>query len=211
MAVGGGGGNRAPRGLSSGRCPGGKPGARLCCGRTSPSPPAPLRSRSPSRPPGHVKSRVMRLNPAPRRGAAGRAGSQRGPCPGSPPAARSGRSCSSRSCWKAATAPQTLSPPRTALNSAPSSPPLPGGGRGSSERRRGDGRGGWGRPCPSGSGLGGVRGAGAPRSQPPGKIKCIEQKRIRLRVGSERGAPRARPVPFRSVPAPLRAFPAARG
>lgn len=72
-----------------GQGPGGKSGGALrflapwpdFSPARSPSP----QSRSPSRPPGHVKSRVMRLNPAPSRGAAGRARSQLGPCPGEPP------------------------------------------------------------------------------------------------------------------------------
>lgn len=186
--------------------PGGKARGRTLLrphGRASASPPASLRSRSPSRPPGHVKSRVMRLNPAPRRGAAGRAGSQRGPCPGSPPAAPSGRSCSSRSCWKTATAPQTLSPPRAALNSAPSSPPLPGGGRGSSERRWGDGRGGLGTAVPPRLGAGRrARSRGHPLST-PGENKMHRTKKNKVeggeRAGRERGA---RPVPFRPGPAP---------
>lgn len=89
----------------------------------SPSP----RSRSPSRPPGHVKSRVMRLNPAPSRGAAGRAGSQLGPCPGEPPRRPERPQLFQPELLESGHAPQTLSPSHTALNSAPSLPSPPPG------------------------------------------------------------------------------------
>lgn len=95
--------------------------------------PASPRSPSPRWPRGHVKSRVMRLNPAPQPG--GQAASQQGPCPGSPPRPEHPQLFQPE-LLENGHAPQTLSASHTALNSAPSLLPIPRGARGSPRLHR---------------------------------------------------------------------------